>query len=682
MNRIGVDTGGTFTDAVLWDEESGLLASGKTSTLNSPEEAALAVAQDVAKHCSPDQIGALAYGTTVATNAVLERQGPRIALLTTEGFRDILEIGRLARPPALLYDLLSGRSPALVQRRDRIEIRERLDAAGDVLTPLERESVVAAAKTLKSRNITSVAVAYLHSYRNPAHETETGAILRKLIPGIDVSLSSEISPQRGEFERTAITVMNASLLPVVRPSLQRLAALSASWLPTLPIWVMQSNGGVTSLSGAMHRPVGLLLSGPSGGAVAGRLVARRTRTADAITLDMGGTSCDICLLRDQEIPTTQTREIMGLPINLPTVDISTIGTGGGSIGWIDAGDQLNVGPRSAGSDPGPACYGRGGEEPTVTDANAVLGLLEDGVVLGGDVTIDRAAAERACGRLGRRLGLSLVDTALAIRHLSNLSMARAVREVSVRQGHDPRRFALIAFGGAGPMHALDIAAELGIPKVIVPQRAGCQSALGLAATDVVHEFVRTIVCAAAPESGRVVKRTLSELAGQARDELRNDHIDSASSLVRLALDMQYLGQGSALTIPVQRGLSPGWLERATLLFHATHHRINGFSASEEKVHIIGARATGVGLLQHTAERPDRRDGGRIARGLSSVATRQIQMGAGGPLRVPCYTESALSVGSVIDGPGIVTTDDTTIVILPGWQGTVDGYGNLLLTAAR
>ncbi|MHB8556182.1 MAG: hydantoinase/oxoprolinase N-terminal domain-containing protein, partial [Candidatus Dormibacteria bacterium] len=284
MNRIGVDTGGTFTDAVLWDEESGLLASGKTSTLNSPEEAALAVAQDVAKHCSPDQIGALAYGTTVATNAVLERQGPRIALLTTEGFRDILEIGRLARPPALLYDLLSGRSPALVQRRDRIEIRERLDAAGDVLTPLERESVVAAAKTLKSRNITSVAVAYLHSYRNPAHETETGAILRKLIPGIDVSLSSEISPQRGEFERTAITVMNASLLPVVRPSLQRLAALSASWLPTLPIWVMQSNGGVTSLSGAMHRPVGLLLSGPSGGAVAGRLVARRTRTADAITL--------------------------------------------------------------------------------------------------------------------------------------------------------------------------------------------------------------------------------------------------------------------------------------------------------------------------------------------------------------------------------------------------------------
>jgi N-methylhydantoinase A len=679
MKRIGIDAGGTFTDAVLWDDDGTVLSSTKVSSRGQdPAGAVVAAARrvvELAEGVRDDEVAELVHGTTIGTNLVLERNGSRIALLTTTGFRDVLEIGRLTRPARALYDLLDPGPAPLVRRRDRFEVIERIDRDGTIATALDEGSVRRAARVIAARGITSVAVCFLYAHVNDAHERRAAEILRDEVPDLAVSLSSEVLPQVREFERTATTVLNAYLKPVCTPYLDELTERIAAWNPSVRTWIMQSNGGVTSTANAARTPVNLLLSGPSGGVVAGRLVSRQTGIPNTITVDMGGTSFDVCLVADTEIPLTTASVTMDLPVQVPTVDIETIGTGGGSIAHVDAGGQFLVGPRSAGAHPGPAAYGRGGLEPTVTDANVVLGILEDGVTLGDDVTIDRAAAVAACSRLGDALGLSAVETALGIRRISNAAMAGAVRAVSVGRGHDPREFALNAFGGAGPMHAADIAAELSIPTVIVPPSAGVLSAVGLVVSDVVHNHATSFMATLGEGSADALAAALRSLADASSIALFEEGIPAHQQTVAYAVDLHYAGQNTAISVPIDDLDRPGWLDRLRERFHATHEHLNGFRVDGEAIELVVARVTGIGTVVSSAPDHDRSTATALA---LPDGVRTLHVSATEVATVPRYRRDRLLPGHFFDGAAIVDSDNTTVVVPPGARSTVDAYGNLLL----
>ncbi|MGO2751541.1 MAG: hydantoinase/oxoprolinase family protein [Pseudoclavibacter sp.] len=679
MKRIGIDAGGTFTDAVLWDDDGSILSSTKVSSRgHDPAGAVVAAARrvvELAAGVEAEDVAELVHGTTIGTNLALERNGSRIALLATKGFRDVLEIGRLTRPASALYDLLDPGPAPLVLRRDRFEVSGRINGDGTVAEELDEDAVRAAAGTIAARGITSVAICFLYAHVNSEHERRVAEIFSNEFPEIAVSLSSEVLPQVREFERTATTVLNAYLKPVCAPYLRELTGRIAEWNPAVRTWIMQSNGGVTLPGTAARTPVNLLLSGPSGGVVAGRLVSRQTGIPNTITVDMGGTSFDVCLVADAEIPLTTTSTSMDLPVQVPTVDIETIGTGGGSIAHVDAGRQFLVGPRSAGARPGPAAYGRGGLEPTVTDANVVLGILADGVKLGDDVVIDLAAATAACERLGAELGLSAVETALGIRRISNAAMAGAVRAVSVGRGHDPRDFALNAFGGAGPMHAADIAAELSIPTIIVPPSAGVLSAVGLVVSDVVHNhgmsFMQRLDASSAPR----LAEALRELRLAARTALAGEGIAEEQQSVNYAVDLHYAGQNSSITVSVDDVDGDGWMPRLLERFHAMHERLNGFRVDTEGVDVAVARATGIGSVTASS----------LTRAAPAVEVRAVPDGVRilhvSPTEtatVPRYRRELLHPGHYFEGAAIVDSDNTTVVVPAGARSTIDAYGNLLL----
>ena len=678
MKRIGIDAGGTFTDAVLWDEDGGIICTTKVSSrAHDPAGAVVAAARrvvELAEGVTDADIDEIVHGTTIGTNLALERNGSRIALLTTAGFRDVLEIGRLTRPASALYDLLDPGPRPLVARRDRFEITERIDADGAVLTPLDDESVRAAARLIGRRGIDSVAIAFLYAHVDGTHERRAAEILREELPDVAISLSSDILPQVREFERLAATVLNAYLKPVCAPYLRELTDRIAEWNPAVRTWIMQSNGGVTSPAHAAETPVNLLLSGPSGGVVAGRLISRQTGIENTITVDMGGTSFDVCLVAGGEIPLTTTSRTMDLPMQLPTVDIETIGTGGGSIAHVDEGGQFSVGPRSAGARPGPAAYGRGGTEPTVTDANVVLGILEDGIRLGDDVTVDRAAALAACERLGEKLGMDAISVAVGIRRISNAAMAGAVRAVSVGRGHDPREFALNAFGGAGPMHAGDIARELSIPTVIVPPSAGVLSAVGLVASDVVHTDARSVLAPLDAALESRLEPVLSQLEATVRAQLSAEGIADAAQSVSFALDLHYTGQNSSLTIPAA-SLTAGWTAAVAEEFHRQHEKVNGFRVDSEGIFVQVARVTGTGtVVAADLDRP------RVEATVPAVpdGTRELHVSATETIVVPRFRREQLLPGHWFEGAAIVVSDNTTIVVPDRSRCEIDEYGNLLM----
>src|SRR3984893_4415381 len=596
MKRIGVDTGGTFTDSVLWDEEKGLLASAKASSNKADPASAVLAAVTKLDGADGADVRYLVHGTTVATNATLERSGPRIGLICTAGFRDVLEIARLTRPPEQIYDLRARSQPPLVQRRDRLEVVERIDAHGNIVTPLDKASVVEAARVLNRRGINSVAVCLLHSYLNQVHERAVRDILAREMPEASISISSEVLPEFREYERSSTTALNAYLAPIVSGYLQRLQQAVTTWSTSAHLWVMQSNGGVASAAHAAQLPVTLLLSGPSGGVVAGRHLIEQASLANGITIDMGGTSFDVCLLPDKGIPMTNERHVMDMPVKVPSVDILTIGAGGGSIGWIDAAGQFRVGPQSAGATPGPACYGRGGEEPTVTDANLVLGVRGSGQRLGREVGLDLDLAERACERLGRKLGMGALEAAWGIRRIVNAAMAGATRAVSVGRGYDPRDFSLIAFGGAGPMHAADIAAELEIPTILVPAVPGCLSAFGLVVSDVTHDYVITDLCPVTDKLETVLDVHMAELISGAHAELASEGIEEKRHDLFPALDMRYIGEQFSVSVPIDVS-GAGWLAATTTAFHALHERLYGFSVPDEAVEVVNLRRRAIGRLQ-------------------------------------------------------------------------------------
>ena len=678
MKRIGVDTGGTFTDSVLWDEEKGLLGSAKASSNKTDPAGAVLAAVTKLDGAAGADVRYLIHGTTVATNATLERSGPRIGMICTAGFRDVLEIARLTRPPEEIYDLRAAPQLPLIRRRDRLEIVERIDVHGEVITPMDESSAVEAARMLARRGINSVAVCLLHSYVNSAHEKAVRDILAREMPGANISISSEVLPEFREYERSSTTALNAYLAPIVSGYLRRLQQAVTSWSNSARLWVMQSNGGVASAARAAQLPVTLLLSGPSGGVVAGRHLIDQAGLRNGITIDMGGTSFDVCLLPDRAIPMTHERHVMDMPVKVPSVDILTIGAGGGSIGWVDAAGQFRVGPQSAGATPGPACYGRGGEEPTVTDANLVLGVLGSTQRLGGDVTLDADLAHRSCELLGRKVGMGALEVAWGIRRIVNAAMAGATRAVSVGRGYDPRDFSLIAFGGAGPMHAVDIAAELEIPTILVPAVPGCLSAVGLVVSDVTHDYVVTHLSPVADKLEGVLDRQFADLIRGAHAELASEGIEEKRHDLFPALDMRYIGEQFSVSVPIDVS-GAGWLAATTTAFHALHERLYGFSVPDEPVEVVNIRLRAIGRL-HRGEHGTGAGGGEPARRAAPVATRLVGFGPSRDERyqVPVYARETLVPGTRFAGPAIVEQSDSTLLVSPRRSVRADAYGNLLI----
>ncbi|MCS7255331.1 MAG: hydantoinase/oxoprolinase family protein, partial [Thermomicrobium sp.] len=528
MVRAGVDTGGTFTDFVVIDGE-GVRILKEPST---PRDPAQAIVSGLRALGVWDRLERLVHGTTVATNAVLERKGARTGLLTTAGFRDVLEIGRQNRPR--LYDLRQVREPPLVPREWRLEVRERLDPWGRIVLPLHEEDVQAAIEVFRAAGIESVAVCFLFSFADPVHERRAAELLREA--GFAVSASHEVSPEYREYERTATTVVNAYVSPVMGRYLERLRE-------TLPrgaaLWIMQSNGGTIRAGVAAREAVRTLLSGPAAGAIGARAIARASGVSKVISFDMGGTSTDVCLIDGAPRERTEGR-IGELPVRMPMLDIHTVGAGGGSIAWFDDGGALRVGPRSAGADPGPAAYGRGGDEPTVTDAAVVLGWLLPDAFLGGTMRLDAERAREVVWRIARRLGRGIEEAALGIMEVAEANMERAIRVVSVERGEDPREYGLVAFGGAGPMVACRLASRLHIPLVLIPHHPGTLSALGLLTAPITRDYLRTIMLPA-DRAHPSLEHAAADLTAAATYDLADDGLVPTEATFQFALDLRYSG---------------------------------------------------------------------------------------------------------------------------------------------
>ncbi|HEX7102129.1 MAG TPA: hydantoinase/oxoprolinase family protein [Nitrolancea sp.] len=657
---VGVDTGGTFTDFVVSDD--GVLRVHKV--LSTPGNPAEAILRGLHELNVGDDLAALVHGSTVATNAVLERKGVRTGLITTAGFRDVLEIGRQTRPK--LYALRVEREPPLVPRDLRVEVRERLDERGSVLISLDADSIDEAIAALRLAEVESVAVCLLFSFANPAHEQAVVEAARAA--GFHVSASSEVLPEFREYERTSTVVLNAYVAPIMD---RYLGELERSLPGDAPLRIMQSNGGSISAATARREAARTLLSGPAAGVVGAAYVASASGFERAITFDMGGTSTDVALI-DGDLAETTDGSIGDFPTRLPMIDIHTVGAGGGSIAWFDTGGALRVGPRSAGADPGPAAYGRGGTEPTVTDANVVLGRLIPDAFLGGGMTLQLEAARTAVRRIADRLGSTVEEAALGMARIANANMEAAIRVISVERGHDPRLFTLVAFGGAGPLHACELASALRIPRVLVPSTPGVLSALGMLAADILKDYVRTIMLPSETAAG-AVEPVFAELDARGRAELSLEGLPPERIVIERYLDLRYAGQSYELVVPYQ-----GDLATAISGFHAAHDRRFGYSDPTERVQVVNVRLKARGL----AERPE------IARvPLDPSATAQptstrtvIFAGASGAEAhdTPIFARERLMPGVAFNGPAIITQYDTTTVLPPGWRATVDETGNLVL----
>src|SRR3954469_22104354 len=555
--RLGVDVGGTFTDLVALVD--GQLVTGKVPS--TPHDQSEGVMHSL-EAAGIDEAAAFAHGMTVATNALLERRGARTALVTTAGFRDVIEIGRQDR--AALYAPAERRPEPLVPRELRFCVRERMGPEGE-LEPLESASLEEVVAALRDADVEAVAVCLLFAFLHPEHERAVGEAIREALPDVHVSLSSDVLPEFREYERFSTTVADAYRGPRLRTYLERLGSRASDAGVPEPL-VMQSSGGVIALEAAAGNAAACVLSGPAGGVVGAAHVALAGGFEDVLTFDMGGTSTDVAPVVGGEPQTSTESVVAGVPIKLPMVDVHTVSAGGGSIAWADAGGALRVGPRSAGADPGPAAYGKGGEEPTVTDANLLCGLLADGAELGGELTLDRSRAQAALGALGEKLGLDALETALGVIRVANAEMGRALRVISVERGLDPRDFALVAFGGAGGMHACALAEELGMRRVLMPRAGGVLSALGLAISDVRRDYVRPLLCSL--DETRRLEDPFAEMEKAAREDLEDPE------LRRLA-DLRYRRQSFELTVDAS---DPGELAER---FGAAHDRRYGYRMDDE-----------------------------------------------------------------------------------------------------
>jgi N-methylhydantoinase A len=680
MKTVGVDIGGTFTDLMLHDSESGAVHVHKVPS--TPEEPDRAMAGGLMELCTraglrAADLDAVFHATTVATNAVLEYNGARVGMITTRGFRDIVHIGRHQRPQhySVMQDIPWQAFPFVARRHRKVVSERTVPPAGEVLTPLDEDEVRAAARELREEGVEAVAVCFLFSYLNPEHERRAAAIVREEMPHAFITTSADIVPQFREFERFTTACMSAFVGPKTGLYLERLGSALSDEGVRSDLHVMMSSGGLASVQSAAERPVTLLLSGPAAGILGGRWAGELADRRRLITFDMGGTSADIGIVTEQGVGEASARDtwVGGYPLLVPMLDVHTIGAGGGSIAFVDPAGGFRVGPRSAGAVPGPACYGLGGQDPTVTDAHVVLGRIDPERFLGGHMRLDVGAARAAVARLAGDVGLSVAEAAEGTITIANANMARAIRSRTVEKGHDPREFALVAFGGAGPLHAAEVAESLGIPEVIVPPHPGITSASGLLTSDLKYDQMQTVFMVQGSVDADRLNDGLSEIEAELRGWLRRDGVADADIEVSRMLDCRYAGQGYELRL----GLAGGRFSEADLdQFHALHEREYGHSFGDP-IEIVNARVSAVGkrpaLAGLRASSGDPRSAMvneqdstfRVNGGLESLPTR-------------FYDRQLLPVDEPLSGPAIVFHADTTTLVPPRWSVSAEGSGNLIL----
>ena len=691
--RLGVDVGGTFTDGVLINESTGEVRITKVpSTPDDPSRAFLEATGRILREAAvdPKQVSYVVHGTTVATNAIIEGKVARTGFLTTEGFRDMLEIARQIRPS--LYDLQFEKPAPLVPRYLCFGIPERLDARGAVVTELDEENARQAAITLREEGVEAVAVCLLHSYANPDHERRIGEILREELPDAAISISSDIVPEFREYFRASTTVINASIRPIIGRYLDSIEErLRADGLGA-ELLVMQSNGGVYNFEAASERPVYMVESGPAAGVIAAAYVGEAIGHRNVLSLDMGGTTAKAALIQDGTPRITKDYEVgakasadtgsgrgSGYPIRTPVIDLVEIGAGGGSIAWVDSGGVLRVGPQSAGAAPGPASYGNGGTDATITDANLVLGRLNPDYFLGGELPLQPELAEEAVLKnCAEPLGLNLLEAANGVVEIANSAMVNAIRLISVQRGYDPRDFVLVAFGGAGPVHAAKLAMETEVPLTIIPMSPGITSAMGLLVTDLKHENSMTRIRRIDECDPAEIESVLDDLEERGRNSLAREGVGGSDMSFERHADVRYVGQSYELGV----SLPPGHLDAATLTgvsdaFHVEHERAYGHKALEEPVELVNLRVMALGAIA----RPSLREVGAGNGSDGAVKeTRKVYFAeSGGLIDCRVYDRYRLGEGDTIEGPAIVEEVDSTTVIHPGTAANVDRIGNLLIS---
>lgn len=666
--RIAVDIGGTFTDLQILDARHGRVVAWKTPTTPAdPSEGLLTGVREAAERFgfALADVGLLLHGTTIATNAVLERKLARGVLLTTAGFEDVLEITRHFRRD--LYGLAPDPLPCLIGRDLRLGVAERIRADGSVETPLGELAPVL--ERLQAAKPEAIAIGLLHAYVNPAHELALREAVQAALPGIPVSLSSEISPEIREYERLSTTVLNAVLMPVVKTYLEKLEARLGEGGFSPRVFLVQSNGGMCSLARAAAQPARLLLSGPSGGALAAERLSRRLHRPNLVAIDMGGTSFDVSVVQDHRIGLVTQGEVDRLPVRLPMVEMRTIGAGGGSLAAVDASGRLTAGPRSAGARPGPVCYDRGGTLPTVTDANAVLGRFDPDFFLGGAMALDVAAARDAMAQhVGAPLGLTVEAAAEGVLRVTNVQLASAVRLSLFEKGLDPREFTLLSFGGAGGLHATEVADELGITEVVLPREPGTLSAYGILFSELAQDLARSRLLTVEPASLPEIEATIAALQAEATARLVADGVPEDQRATEIAADLRYHGQAFELLVPWPEAPD---LDALLQRFHATHKARFSYAAEDEKVELVTLRMTAIGRLPKPAE-----TSGAAAEKRATPGTRKVSQG-GVSASWPVWRREALHAEDVIQGPAIVEEAFATHVVSAGWQARLDPEGALI-----
>ncbi len=684
MKLIGVDIGGTFTDLILEDTDRNAIAIHKVPTSSQIYEGMVEGIVELARQSeiAPEEIDHVRLGMTTATNALLEYDGAKTGMITTRGYRDIIFIARHQRP--LHYSIMQEmpwQDRVLVKRRYRKVVTERLGPKGQVITPLDENEVVKIAQELKEAGVEAIAICFLFSYRNSAHEDRAKEIVQEVFPDAFVTTSASIFPQFREYERFTAACINAFVGPKVKNAIRQIEASLHDKGIHGDLRIMRSNGGVATADSASEAPVTLLLSGPAAGVLAGQWVGKLSGRENLITLDVGGTSADIGIITKRGIVEASARDtwIAGYPIMVPMIDIHTIGAGGGSIARVDSGGAFRVGPKSAGANPGPACYGRGGEEPTVTDANVVLGRLDKDFFVGGEMKIYPELSRAAINKLAAQLGTGAEEAAEGVLTILNHNMANAIRSRTIQKGHDPRKFTLVAFGGAGPLHAVDVARSLGVPEVIVPLYPGITSAMGLLTTDLKYDLIKNeFMLSTAPDASKLAQ-DLEELEIQARSQLRKDGVDAKDMRLIRGADCRYVGQGYELRASIPNGeLTPANMNQIWESFHSIHEAEYGHRFPDNPIELVNLRIVAVGAVPKL-KTPQVRGGTSLQDALVREADLLYRTnGKLEPHKTKFYLRDKLPVGQAFEGPAVILQKDSTTLLPPGASAMIEANGNMLV----
>jgi len=669
--RTAVDIGGTFTD-VFVQRPNGEIITAKYPTQSDPIEGVLAGMRQAGVDWADVEF--FSHGTTIATNALITRNFPRIALVTTEGFRDVIEIRRGDRES---WDPYQEVAKPFVQRRHRLTVRERIGYDGSVIEPLDEEQAREVARILKRRNVETVAVCFINSFTNPVHENRMAEILAEELPGVAITTSSDVLPEIFEYERFSTTVANAALVPIIGPYARTLEGRLADEGYRHDVLLLHSGGGVMTPKMAERYGARLAASGIAAGAIASRHIAQTCGYANSIGFDMGGTSTDVSLTDNGKLGTTNMWSVQfGYPICFPSIEVLTIGAGGGSIAWIDEAGSLRNGPQSAGSDPGPACYGTGGVLPTNTDANLVLGTIGKKLA-GGVKELHESLAWTAVATIAEPLGLDVETAAQSIIKVANANMADAIRLISIRKGHDPREFALVGFGGAGPLHAAYLAQDLGIPTVIIPPHPGVTSAMGCMLVDIQHDLSRMYLADASQVDLEHLTNCFKELQEEGRKRLAAEHVDESDMIFEYFLDMRYLGQWRAIAVPVTMPINS--LDDVIAKFHATHLKEHNFAAEDTGVEIYRILVRAIGLTPRIEAQPAPLIDPDTFTPVPTETRHVLFPDASERVLTPVYERSDLPHGARLTGPCIIDQLDSTTVVPPGATARVDEWDNIILT---